>query len=81
MKAMMNLLLGSLWGVLLSFNVNAERVKLDEELTLYYEQAGSGEITIIFIPGWMMSTDVFRHQLAFFHGSTRFRAQRTGEIF
>ncbi|WDE14351.1 alpha/beta hydrolase [Thalassomonas haliotis] len=52
----------------------AEEVKLNEELNIYYEQAGSGDTTIIFIPGWMMSTDVFEHQIAHFKNSTRYRA-------
>jgi len=52
----------------------AEEVKLDENLTIYYEQVGSGDTTIIFIPGWMMSTEVFKHQLAHFKGSTKYRA-------
>ncbi len=61
----------------LGFFVNsagAEEVKLSEDLTIYYEQVGSGDTTIIFIPGWMMSTEVFKHQLAHFKGSTKYRA-------
>ncbi|MDE1463717.1 alpha/beta fold hydrolase [Spartinivicinus poritis] len=54
--------------------VPAEDVKINENLTIHYEQAGSGDITIIFIPGWMMSTDVFEHQLAHFKNSTTYRA-------
>ena len=52
----------------------AEEVKLDDQLTIHYEQSGDGDITIIFIPGWMMSTDVFVHQLDHFKDSTKFRA-------
>jgi non-heme chloroperoxidase len=55
-------------------SVGAEEIKLNDNLTIYYEQAGSGDTTIIFIPGWMMSTDVFVHQLAHFKGSTKYRA-------
>ncbi|WKD50714.1 alpha/beta fold hydrolase [Microbulbifer spongiae] len=54
--------------------VASEEVKIDENLTIHYEQAGSGDTTIIFIPGWMMSTEVFEHQLAHFKGSTKYRA-------
>lgn len=54
--------------------INAEEIKLSDELTLYYEQAGSGDTTIIFIPGWMMSTEVFEHQLSHFQDSTKYRA-------
>ncbi len=69
-------LLASIGLALICFtnSVNAEEVKLDDELTIYYEQSGDGDITIIFIPGWMMSTDVFVHQLDHFKGSTKFRA-------
>lgn len=52
----------------------ADYVKLPNDLTIHYEQAGQGETTIIFIPGWMMSTEVFEHQLAHFKGSTTYRA-------
>lgn len=60
--------------VVYSGTIAAGEIWIDEELTLYYEQAGSGDTTIIFIPGWMMSTDVFEHQLAHFKGSTKYRA-------
>ena len=52
----------------------AEYAKLSPDLTIHYEQAGSGETAVIFIPGWMMSTEVFEHQLAHFKNSTSFRA-------
>lgn len=55
-------------------SANAENVKLSDELTIHYEQAGSGDISIIFIPGWTMSTEVFEHQLKHFEGSTKFTA-------
>lgn len=55
-------------------SAGAEEIKLNEDLTIYYEQVGSGDTTIIFIPGWMMSTEVFKHQLAHFKGSTKYRA-------
>ncbi|MEM9496027.1 MAG: alpha/beta hydrolase [Pseudomonadota bacterium] len=54
--------------------LSAEEIELDDDLTIYYEQAGEGGTTIIFVPGWMMSTEVFEHQLTHFEGSTRYRA-------
>jgi non-heme chloroperoxidase len=54
--------------------VNAEYAKLSDDLTLHYEQAGKGAQTILFIPGWMMSTNVLERQLKHFEASTRFRA-------
>ena len=55
-------------------SVLAEEVKIDQDLTIFYRQAGGGDTTILFIPGWMMSTDVFEHQLAHFESSTKYRA-------
>ena len=55
-------------------SANAEYAQLNDDLTIYYEQSGEGEIAIVFIPGWTMSTDVFVHQLDHFKGSTKFRA-------
>ncbi|BBM03062.1 alpha/beta fold hydrolase [Microbulbifer sp. GL-2] len=55
-------------------HVAAEEVKIDKDLTIYYEQTGSGDTAIIFIPGWMMSTEVFEHQLAHFKDSKKYRA-------
>ncbi|WHI49710.1 alpha/beta hydrolase [Microbulbifer sp. MLAF003] len=55
-------------------NVAAEEVEIDKDLTIYYEQSGSGDTAIIFIPGWMMSADVFEHQLAHFKDSKKYRA-------
>lgn len=54
--------------------VMAEEVMINNDLTLHFEQTGSGNTTIIFIPGWMMSTAVFERQLAHFKGSTQYRA-------
>ncbi len=54
--------------------VMAEEVMISQDLTLYYEKTGGGNTTIIFIPGWMMSTAVFQRQLAHFKGSTRYQA-------
>lgn len=57
-----------------SGSANAEYVKLSSDLTIHYEQAGDGEVSIIFIPGWMMSTEVFEHQIAHFRNSSEYRA-------
>ncbi|OMH29207.1 hypothetical protein BGP75_20765 [Motiliproteus sp. MSK22-1] len=54
--------------------VVADEIKINENLTLYFEHSGSGDTAIIFIPGWMMSTDVFVHQLSHFKDSTKYRA-------
>jgi non-heme chloroperoxidase len=54
--------------------LGAKEAKLNDNLTIHYEQTGSGDTTIIFIPGWMMSTEVFVHQLAHFKDSTKYTA-------
>ncbi|KJZ16501.1 hypothetical protein TW85_00135 [Marinomonas sp. S3726] len=54
-------------------NLWAKEVQLDENVSLYYEEAGQGDISIIFIPGWMMSTEVFSYQLKHFDGSTQYQ--------
>ena len=43
--------------------VIAETVQVSDDLTLYYEVAGSGDKTILFVPGWGMSSAVFEKQL------------------
>jgi len=48
----------------------AEEVDLSEDLTIHYETAGTGDTTILFVPGWAMSTEVFEKQLAAFEGSS-----------
>ena len=60
--------------LVLTGQARAEYLEISRDLTIHYEQAGEGDMTIIFIPGWTMSTEVFVHQLAHFEGSTRFRA-------
>ena len=49
--------------------VQAKNVKVSDQLTIHYETAGSGPTTILFVPGWAMSTKVFEHQLAAFKDS------------
>ena len=48
-------------------------IQLDDELTIHYQQGGQGDITILLLPGWTMSTRVFEHQLEYFDESEQFR--------
>ncbi|WHI47756.1 alpha/beta hydrolase [Microbulbifer sp. VAAF005] len=73
MKTLHLVILFSILSIFSTY-VAAERIKIDNSLTIHYEQAGNGDTTIIFIPGWMMSTKVFEHQLAHFKDSTKYRA-------
>jgi len=52
--------------------VIAETVQVSNDLTLYYEVAGSGDKTILFVPGWGMSSAVFEKQLEEFEGSDEY---------
>ena len=52
----------------------SEYAELSDDLTIHYEQAGSGPLTVLLIPGWTMSTRVFERQLEHYEGSTQFRA-------
>lgn len=52
--------------------VIAETVQVSDDLNLYYEVAGSGDKTILFVPGWGMSSAVFEKQLEEFEGSDEY---------
>ncbi|MEO1143176.1 MAG: alpha/beta hydrolase [Pseudomonadota bacterium] len=52
----------------------SDTVKISDDLTIYYETAGSGPKTVLFIPGWGMSTQVFEKQLTHFAQSNTYRA-------
>lgn len=54
-------------------SAQAETIAVSDDLTIYYETAGQGERTILFVPGWGMSSAVFERQLAHFEGSTDVR--------
>ncbi|MFW6028280.1 MAG: alpha/beta fold hydrolase [bacterium] len=51
----------------------SQRVRVSDDLTLHYEEAGTGNRVILFVPGWTMSTAVFSEQLSFFADSAEYR--------
>ncbi|MCP4874905.1 MAG: alpha/beta hydrolase [Gammaproteobacteria bacterium] len=53
--------------------MKGDYVRVDDELEIYYEQAGEGENTILLLPGWTMSTRVFERQLEYFDQSEQYR--------
>ncbi|MCP4387381.1 MAG: alpha/beta hydrolase [Gammaproteobacteria bacterium] len=53
--------------------MSAEFIKIDADLSLHYEQSGRGDITVLLVPGWTMSTRVFERQLEYFKQSTQCR--------
>ena len=54
--------------------IRSEFVRITDDFTIHFEESGSGDIPVIFIPGWTMSTKVFGRQLAHFRESNRWRA-------
>src|SRR5512145_2205518 len=54
--------------------IRSEFVRINDDFTIHFEESGSGDMPIVFIPGWTMSTKVFSRQLAHFLESNRWRA-------
>jgi len=48
--------------------------KISSDLTIHYQETGAGDIAVVFVPGWTMTTEVYQHQLSHFDQSTKFRA-------
>jgi non-heme chloroperoxidase len=49
--------------------IQSREVRLSSDLTLHVEQSGHGQLHLVFVPGWTMSTAVFEHQLRHFEHS------------
>lgn len=47
-------------------------VKVSDDLTIYYESVGNGPRTILFVPGWTMSTEVFSKQFEHYRDSNEY---------
>lgn len=52
----------------------AETAQITDTFAIHYLQAGEGDIPIVFIPGWTMSSEVYVRQLEHFRDSKRYRA-------
>ncbi len=48
-------------------------IELANGLHVHYQEAGKGSKSILFVPGWTMTSDVFCRQLEFFADSTDYR--------
>lgn len=48
-------------------------VSLRDGLDIHYQVSGRGPQTVLFVPGWTMTSDVFCRQLEFFEGSQDYR--------
>jgi non-heme chloroperoxidase len=51
----------------------AEYVKVSDDLTIHYEVSGKGTRTILLVPGWTMTTQVFEKQLEHYANSTEYK--------
>ena len=54
-------------------SLNSGYVEISDHLSLYYEEAGDGQIPVILIPGWTLSTQVFERQLDYYDKSSKYR--------
>jgi non-heme chloroperoxidase len=54
--------------------IRSHFVRINDDFTIHVEEAGSGDMPVVFIPGWTMSTKAFVRQLAHFSDSLRYRA-------
>jgi len=43
-------------------NYNGKYIEVDPGVEIYYEEKGSGQ-SVVFVPGWTFTTEMFRHQL------------------
>ena len=53
--------------------MSSKFLSITPEVTLHYEQVGHGDINVVLLPGWTMSTRVFERQLNFFNSSRDYR--------
>ena len=53
--------------------ISAKYTTIDSELDIYYQESGYGDIPILLVPGWTMTTRAFEHQLDFFSTSEDYR--------
>ncbi len=47
-------------------------IKLENGLNMHYQRSGHGDLTLLFIPGWTMTTSVFEKQLDYFRSHSEF---------
>ena len=47
--------------------------RITDDLTIRYQSTGSGDLTVLLVPGWTMTSDVFERQLAHFEDATHAR--------
>ena len=48
-----------------------ELVAVEPGVELFYTRTGSGDMTLLLVPGWTMSAEVFQRQLNHYKGSVK----------
>lgn len=56
-----------------AISLNSGYIEISDHLSLYYEEAGDGDIPVILIPGWTLSTQVFERQLDYYDNSRKYK--------
>ena len=52
------------------YEMTSKYIELNNGLKVHYQQSGNGDLVLLFIPGWTMTTSVFERQLAYFRDHT-----------
>lgn len=53
--------------------MKSQFIDISTDLRLHYEETGHGELTVMLVPGWTMSTRVFERQFEYFRDTREFR--------
>ena len=62
------LLIAGIWAT----TAQANEVQITPSLEMHYQTAGSGPITLLLVPGWTMSGEVYERQLAHYRHSENY---------
>lgn len=69
---MIRIVTSLVFGMVLSSGAYAEKVNVSEGLDIFYQKSGHGKLSVVLVPGWTMSSQVFERQLKFFSNSKEF---------
>lgn len=53
--------------------IRSDYARVSDDLTIHYQTAGSGDVTVLLVPGWTMTSDVFDRQLWHFENARHAR--------
>lgn len=69
---MIKMVASIVFSSVLSNAAYAEIVRVSEGLDVFYQKSGHGKLSLVLVPGWAMSSQVFERQLKFFSNSEDF---------